>query len=113
LAEGGEGAIDLIGYEKLIAVEIAVIDSEPPFVSPEIRQLGFPLSPQTGGCESNRGSALGEGLPGKEKQPGADCQDDDEVVSPLAWKPHEFLAGAWGAIAPTVSRRARAAWSHS
>src|SRR2546422_3997320 len=38
-------------------------DRDPPFVSPEIRQPRFALSPQTGGCEPDRGSALSERLP--------------------------------------------------
>src|SRR2546427_4930371 len=63
LAEGGEGAVDLIGHEKLIAMEIAVADRDAPFVGPDVGQLRFALSPQTGGCESDRGSALGERLP--------------------------------------------------
>src|SRR2546422_2214890 len=79
LAERGEVTVDLIGHEKLIAVQIAVCDRDPPFVSPEIRQLGFALSPQTGGCESDRGSALGERLSRKNDQPDADRQDCHRV----------------------------------
>jgi hypothetical protein len=76
LAEGGERAIHLIGHEKLITVEIAGTDRYPPFVGPEIRQLRFPLSPQTGGCESDRGSALGERLPRQREQAEADREND-------------------------------------
>ena len=79
LAERGEAIVDLIGHEKLIAVQIAVCDRDPPFVSLEIRELGFALSPQTGGCESDRGSALGERLSRKNDQPDADRQDCDRV----------------------------------
>src|SRR5438445_12900478 len=79
LAERGEAAVDLIAQEELIAMEITVTDGDPPFVSLEIRQLGFALSPQTGGCESDRGSALGERLSRKNDQPDADRQDCDRV----------------------------------
>src|SRR5438445_12283713 len=79
LAERGEAAVDLIAQEELIAMEITVSDRDPPFVSPEIRQLGFALSPQTGGCESDRGSALGERLPRQDNQADADRQDGHRV----------------------------------
>src|SRR2546422_8265883 len=58
LAEGGEAAVDLIAQEELVAVEIAVIDGDPPFAGPEICQLGFALSPQTGGRSEEHTSEL-------------------------------------------------------
>ena len=82
LAEGGEGAVDLIGHEKLIAMEIAVTDRDPPLVGPEVGQLRFALSPQTGGCEPDRGSALSERLPWNERHGHTYGQDRDEAVDP-------------------------------
>ena len=79
LAERGEAAVDLIAQEELIAMEITVTDGDPPFVSLEIRQLGFALSPQTGGCESDRGSALGEGRPRENDQADADRENNRRV----------------------------------
>ena len=79
LAERGEAAVDLIAQEELIAMEITVTDGDPPFVSLEIRQLGFALSPQTGGCESDRGSALGERPPREHHEADADRQNNHRV----------------------------------
>src|SRR3989442_9589525 len=60
-------------------MDIPLTDGTPPFVSLEIRQLGFALSPQTGGCEPDRGSALGERLPWEDHEADADHQNCHRV----------------------------------
>ena len=49
-------------------MDVAIINRDLPLVRSEIARLTLTLSPQTGGCESDRDSALGEGLPRHEQQ---------------------------------------------
>ena len=109
LAEGRETVVDLIAQEKLIAMEIAVTDRDSPFAGPEIRQLGFALSPQTGGCESDRGSALGERLPREHNEADDDRQD-------CHWVNAHRTSSSWrleSATAPAESPQALAGSSRS
>ena len=59
----------------MIGVEVAIIQAELPLVRPQIARLSFTLSPQTGGCESDRDSALREGDSRQEEQPERDGDD--------------------------------------
>src|SRR5207249_7807034 len=83
-------------------------------VGPQICRLRLAVSPQTGGCESDRDSALAEGRLGNEEQPGPDRQNREDLVNPVAWKSHEILPVAPAALTrrqdlgePPLNRLAR------
>ena len=52
--------------EELVCVEVSVVQGDLPLVGSEIRRLRLAVSPQTGGCESDRDSALAKGWLGNE-----------------------------------------------
>ena len=99
--------------KKLICVDVPIVDGDLPLVRSEIGRLRLAVSPQTGGCESDRDSALGERLPWGEHHTGPDHQDHDETLNRLAWESHGVLLDPVPAIALGVSQRAPAGWSHS
>ena len=78
-------------WAEMAGVDVAVVDGDLPLVSPQVRGLRLSVSPQTGGCESDRDSALGEGCPRDEQKSGADCQDGNEAVNAGECKPHKIL----------------------
>src|SRR5438876_4953546 len=59
------------------ALPISVVDGDLPVMGPETLGLRFSMSPQTGGCESDRDSALGERLPGQYHECDASRQQCD------------------------------------
>ena len=67
--------------EESVGVEVAVIDGDLPLVSPQVSGLRLAMSPETGGCESDRDSALGEGCSRHEHHADADRQDGNEALS--------------------------------
>ena len=77
--------------EEPVGVDVAVVDGDLPLLSPQVRGLRLSVSPQTGGCESDRDSALGEGCPRDEQKSGADCQDGNEAVNAGECKAHKIL----------------------
>ena len=97
-----------------VGVEVAVVDGDLPLVGPQIRRLRLAVSPQTGGCESDRDSALGERLPGDEQRGDAKAQHGDEAMNRDAWKLHGSLLSRAGSLLrrqylgePSLDRLAR------
>ena len=78
----------LAAYEEPVGVEVPIIDGDLPFLGPQIRRLRLAVSPQTGGCESDRDSPLRERLPRHEQHAGADRQNSDEELRVVGWKSH-------------------------
>ena len=74
----------LATHIEAVGVEVAVVDGDLPLVGAQIRRLRFAVSPQTGGCESDRDSALSERRPGNEQQAGTNRQDRDKAVNAVA-----------------------------
>src|SRR6266487_2770000 len=66
------GGCLLATHVEAVGVEVAVVDGDLPLVGAQIRRLRFAVSPQTGGCESDWDSALGERLPRENNQADAD-----------------------------------------
>src|SRR2546429_9587903 len=61
----------LATYEEPVGVQKPIVDGHLPLAGSQIGRLGFAVSPQTGGCESDRDSPLRERLPGNEEHGGA------------------------------------------
>src|SRR5256884_9485845 len=74
----------LASYEEPVGVQKPIVDGHLPLAGSQIGRLGFAVSPQTGGCESDRDSPLRERLPGNEEHGGAHPQDRGGALSPHA-----------------------------
>src|SRR5881409_1542151 len=98
------GREELRPHEQLVGVEMPVPERDPPLVGCEIGHLQFALSPQTGGCEAHRHSALSERLPRKREEAEPNCEDCHWV--------NAHRTSSWNhlqsASAPQGSRRALA-----
>ena len=97
----------LAAYEESVGVEVPIIDGYLPFLGPQIRRLRLAVSPQTGGCESDRDSPLRERLPRHEQYPDDDGQHRDEVSRPLGWKSHRVPLALWRYRAGSISASPR------
>jgi hypothetical protein len=74
-----------------VGVQVSVVDGDFPFVGSEIRRLRLAVSPQTGGCESDRDSPLREGLSRDEQDADGSGDDRQRAMHLLEWKPHGTL----------------------